>query len=331
MLVPNQQLISNAVINWSYTDPRIRLKLPVRVSYATIPKWRCKCCSPPAKARRACCATRARIAPHALQRQRHRARTALLDFRPAGRREQRALRRQPRHLAAVQGNNHHHSRGAARNRHAQRACLDSTDGPRRHHAPDHHAGHRPFPTRNWNGNSFAPPVPAARTSTRSRAPYSCGSCCRKIPACRSRSEIDCAPRRGRSSSTTAPSCSSHAANAARNRTGARSRSPRRTDSRRAGRTEDPQEDPAHQGLARNGASKRRSGAAIPSGDAAGSLGNKDRAGAATTSRTPQPARSRARAAVPIGSLPQRHLQNAVPDLLRQDELRIRRHASSGSP
>src|ERR1019366_3909453 len=33
MLVPNQQLISNAVINWSYTDPRIRLKLPVRVSY----------------------------------------------------------------------------------------------------------------------------------------------------------------------------------------------------------------------------------------------------------------------------------------------------------
>jgi small-conductance mechanosensitive channel len=38
MLVPNQQLISNPVINWSYTDPRIRLKLPVRVSYKDDPE-----------------------------------------------------------------------------------------------------------------------------------------------------------------------------------------------------------------------------------------------------------------------------------------------------
>jgi small-conductance mechanosensitive channel len=38
MLVPNQQLIANAVINWSYTDPRIRLKLPVRVSYQDDPE-----------------------------------------------------------------------------------------------------------------------------------------------------------------------------------------------------------------------------------------------------------------------------------------------------
>ena len=38
MLVPNQQLISNAVINWSYTDPRIRLKLPIRVSYGDDPE-----------------------------------------------------------------------------------------------------------------------------------------------------------------------------------------------------------------------------------------------------------------------------------------------------
>jgi small-conductance mechanosensitive channel len=38
MLVPNQHLISNAVINWSYTDPRIRLKLPVRVSYDNDPE-----------------------------------------------------------------------------------------------------------------------------------------------------------------------------------------------------------------------------------------------------------------------------------------------------
>ncbi len=39
MLVPNQQLISNAVINWSYTDPRIRLKLPVTISYGDDPEF----------------------------------------------------------------------------------------------------------------------------------------------------------------------------------------------------------------------------------------------------------------------------------------------------
>ncbi|MGH8176420.1 MAG: mechanosensitive ion channel family protein [Steroidobacter sp.] len=37
-LVPNQTLIINPVINWSYTDPRVRLKLPVRVSYKDDPE-----------------------------------------------------------------------------------------------------------------------------------------------------------------------------------------------------------------------------------------------------------------------------------------------------
>jgi small-conductance mechanosensitive channel len=37
-LVPNQNLINNSVINWSYTDPRVRLKLPVRVSYRSDPE-----------------------------------------------------------------------------------------------------------------------------------------------------------------------------------------------------------------------------------------------------------------------------------------------------
>ncbi len=62
MLVPNQQLISNAVINWSYTDPRIRLKLPIRVSYRDDPELALQ--GParrPAKARRACCASRAPV------------------------------------------------------------------------------------------------------------------------------------------------------------------------------------------------------------------------------------------------------------------------------
>ena len=37
-LVPNQHLITNPVINWSYSDPRVRLKLPVRISYRDDPE-----------------------------------------------------------------------------------------------------------------------------------------------------------------------------------------------------------------------------------------------------------------------------------------------------
>jgi len=37
-LVPNQQLISTPVINWSYSDTRVRLKLPVRISYQDDPE-----------------------------------------------------------------------------------------------------------------------------------------------------------------------------------------------------------------------------------------------------------------------------------------------------
>lgn len=37
-LVPNHTLITSSVINWSYTDPRVRLKLPIRVSYRDDPE-----------------------------------------------------------------------------------------------------------------------------------------------------------------------------------------------------------------------------------------------------------------------------------------------------
>ncbi len=37
-LVPNQNLIVNPVINWSYSDPKVRLKLPVRISYHDDPE-----------------------------------------------------------------------------------------------------------------------------------------------------------------------------------------------------------------------------------------------------------------------------------------------------
>jgi small-conductance mechanosensitive channel len=37
-LVPNQNLITSPVINWSYSDRKVRLKLPVRISYADDPE-----------------------------------------------------------------------------------------------------------------------------------------------------------------------------------------------------------------------------------------------------------------------------------------------------
>jgi len=37
-LVPNQSLITSPVINWSYSDRKIRLKLPVRISYEDDPE-----------------------------------------------------------------------------------------------------------------------------------------------------------------------------------------------------------------------------------------------------------------------------------------------------
>jgi small-conductance mechanosensitive channel len=37
-LVPNQNLITSPVINWSYSDRKVRLKLPVRISYRDDPE-----------------------------------------------------------------------------------------------------------------------------------------------------------------------------------------------------------------------------------------------------------------------------------------------------
>ena len=37
-LVPNQNLITNSVINWSYSDKRVRLRLPVMISYDDDPE-----------------------------------------------------------------------------------------------------------------------------------------------------------------------------------------------------------------------------------------------------------------------------------------------------
>ncbi len=37
-LIPNESLITNEVINWSYTDPNVRLKIPVSISYGDDPE-----------------------------------------------------------------------------------------------------------------------------------------------------------------------------------------------------------------------------------------------------------------------------------------------------
>ena len=83
-LVPNQNLITNPVINWSYTDPRVRLKLPVRVSYKDDPEVAMQCCSMRPRTIRASCGTRARWRGSWVSGTRHRARIALLDPRSAG-------------------------------------------------------------------------------------------------------------------------------------------------------------------------------------------------------------------------------------------------------
>ena len=173
-LVPNQHLITNPVINWSYTDPRVRLKLPVRVSYKDDPEQALAVLLKAAEGPAAHPArSGAGVAHDGLQRLRLRSGAALLDLRSAGRREQRALRREPRDLAAVQGERHHDPGRAARGRPCEmqrpRARSRATCDRGRHAGPDH-------PRRGASScASSAPADRAARTSTRSRARCSCAA------------------------------------------------------------------------------------------------------------------------------------------------------------
>ena len=96
-LVPNQHLITNPVINWSYTDPRVRLKLPVRVSYKDDPELAMRLLLQATEGHPRIIREPAPVARlMGVRRPRHRARAALLDSGPAGRRQQRALRRESR-------------------------------------------------------------------------------------------------------------------------------------------------------------------------------------------------------------------------------------------
>ncbi len=113
-LVPNQNLITTPVINWSYSDRKVRLKLPVRVSYHDDPEVALQ-----VLVEAAVRSPRVLRDPPPVSRlmhfsdPRHRPRAALLDRGSARRREQRALGREPRHLALLQGARHHHPGGAA--------------------------------------------------------------------------------------------------------------------------------------------------------------------------------------------------------------------------
>ena len=113
-LVPNQNLITNSVINWSYSDQRVRLRLPVMISYDDDPEEALETLleaverSPTHPARPA-----AGDAADGLRGLRHAHRSALLDRRPHERRQQRALGREPRHLASVPRARHPDPGGAA--------------------------------------------------------------------------------------------------------------------------------------------------------------------------------------------------------------------------
>src|SRR6185503_19784987 len=59
-LVPNQNLITNSVINWSYSDQRVRIRLPVVVSYDDDPEVAVKLLFEAVSSTRVSCAFRPR-------------------------------------------------------------------------------------------------------------------------------------------------------------------------------------------------------------------------------------------------------------------------------
>jgi small-conductance mechanosensitive channel len=159
-LVPNQSLITNSVINWSYSDQRVRLRLPVMVSYDDDPEV-------------------------ALD---------LLVRATDERRQQCALRCEPPHLAAVQGRRHQDPGGPAggarpRTGRGRRAAAAPRWSRR---WPCARVGSR-YQTATSRSASCAPAVPAARTSTRSPRRCSCVSTWREPRSCRTRPSSACAP------------------------------------------------------------------------------------------------------------------------------------------
>ena len=116
-LVPNQNLITNPFINWSYSDQRVRLKLPVTVSYDDDPEIALQAAAGGGRESSAHPARAAAgVAPHQLRGQRHAARNPLLDRRPGERRQQHPLGCESRDLAHFPHPRRAHPGAAARSR-----------------------------------------------------------------------------------------------------------------------------------------------------------------------------------------------------------------------
>jgi small-conductance mechanosensitive channel len=180
-LVPNQQLISNPVVNWSYTDPRIRLKLPIRISYADDPGI--------GRAAASLRGPEARVLrdPPPVSRLMHFSdngielelrfwisdpQEGVNNVRSEVNRAIWRLFKQHQHHDAGRAARNPRAPGTARHGLTPRRCRSSS------------AAISSSRTRTSSGNSYAPRGPAAKTSTRSRAPCSCGFCCPKTRRCR---------------------------------------------------------------------------------------------------------------------------------------------------
>ena len=113
-LIPNENIITSEVINWSYADRSIRLTMPVQISYQDDPRRALELMTAAAagspEGRAFPAAGRAR---GGVRRERHRSRAALLDPRPGGRHQQRSLGPLSRDLGRLQGRGHQHPVPAA--------------------------------------------------------------------------------------------------------------------------------------------------------------------------------------------------------------------------
>ena len=112
-LVPNQNLITNSVINWSYSDPRVRLRLPVMISYKDDPEIALKALLE-AAANHPRILREPRPVSRLMSFEDYGMRSRCASGSPIpGRRQQRAFGRESRDLAPVQEARHHDS-GAQR-------------------------------------------------------------------------------------------------------------------------------------------------------------------------------------------------------------------------
>ncbi len=123
-LIPNENLVTTEVINWSYSDRRVRVRVPVQISYKDDPEEAMaimlKSATSESPGIKNAGADRK---PDGIRRQWHRPGIARLADRSGGRYRQRSLAYQPGHLARLQGSGYYHSVSAARCTSAEYGCA----------------------------------------------------------------------------------------------------------------------------------------------------------------------------------------------------------------